>query len=133
MREPRLTLAMLTRLERLLDMLYKPGEIADELDISVETFMRSFVPAGAPLVRDQHGKVWINGRTFAAWAREYLASRKGHPRGKMLPGQGYCMRCKAVVEIQKLKRVPHYRNVDQISGLCPQCNGRIYRFGKRAE
>lgn len=109
-------------------MLYKPGEIAEELGITVETVLRAFIPAGAPVVIDSEKHTWINGKDFARWAKAYLAQKHNRPRNKMLPGQAYCLRCNQVVEMQDPKRRHHHRDVDQISGRCPVCKGKINRF-----
>ncbi len=130
---PRLNSDKLFRLSRLLDMQYKPGEIASELGISVDTFTRSYIPAGAPVTVDLKGKIWVNGLAFATWARDYLASRKNKARGKMLPGEAFCFRCRKVIEIQKLKRKPANRYSCLVSGSCPVCGGKVARFDKGGE
>jgi len=127
---PRLAAAKVRRLDRLLDMLYKPGEIAAELDISVLTFVRSYVPAGAPVVIDSKGKMWINGQAFATWARAYLASKNNQPRGKMKPGEAFCFRCRKVVEMQRVKRKPVTNLRVMVSGICPVCGGKLSRFDR---
>lgn len=126
---PRLVSAQVRRLERLLDMAYKPGEIAGELGISVETFTRSYIPAGAPVMFDAKGKAWVNGKLFKEWAIAYLASRQSQPRRKMAEDEGYCFHCREVRKISKPKRKARGR-VDVISGKCCQCGGRISRLGK---
>lgn len=130
---PRLNRSKAAALERLLNMLYKPAELAEELGVSHDTVYRSYIPAGAPVVLDAGGKVWINGRQFAQWAREYLTTtRRGKSKPPMPAGHAYCVRCNRVVMVQSPKTRPHSRraNVVQLSGSCPECGGKIHRFIK---
>lgn len=130
---PRLNRAKAAALERLLDMLYKPAELADELGVSHDVVYRSYIPAGAPVSLDQGGKVWINGRQFSQWARDYLTTtRRGLPKPPMPPGHAYCLRCNQVVQAQFPQLRPHSRrnNVAQLTGVCPLCGGKIFRFVK---
>lgn len=131
MPEPRLSRGLVIKLERLLDMLYKPGELAAELGVSTETVMRSYVPSGAPVIIDGDGKTWINGLHFATWARECLATnRMGKVKRTMEAGQAYCLRCKQVIDIDGLRHNRRFdqRGVTQITGRCPACGTRVNRF-----
>lgn len=123
-----LAAAKVRRLGRLLNMMYKPGEIAREIGVTDETIMRSYVPAGAPVTVDAKGVTWINGQDFAEWARDYIASRNNKPKAIMSASQGYCFHCRKVVEIDGLRRKPARRNVDMIMGRCAACGGKICRF-----
>jgi len=128
--QPRLTKGKIQQLERLLDMLYRPGEIAQEIGITVETLLRSFLPAGAPAIKDDEGKIWFNGKAFAAWGRKQLA--KNTPdKERMKDDEAYCFRCRKRVVIVNPKRRRYHRDVDQINGTCPECEGKVYRFGKK--
>ena len=130
MSAPRLGSAQVRRLERLLDMTYKPGEIAKEIGCTLDTLMRSFIPAGAPVVFDSKNKMWINGKAFAGWARGYLASKNNKPRGKMAEDEGFCFRCRAVRKMTKAGRQAVRNQVDLLSGRCEVCGGRMSRLIK---
>jgi hypothetical protein len=125
---PRLSRARVIKLQRLLNMRYKPQEIADELGVTVETVYRSYIPAGAPCERDAQRHMWIPGAAFARWAREYLAQKDNRPRKQMQEGQGYCLRCNQVVDLGGIKQRAHKRGVMQVSGVCPNCSGKVNRF-----
>lgn len=128
---PRLNRGKVISLERLLNMMYKPAEVASEVGISVDALYRSYIPAGAPVEVDSKKRTWIHGTTFAEWAREYLATtRRGKPKAAMTNTQGYCMRCNQVVEMQDIRRRPHSEKagVIQASGRCPTCGGKVNRF-----
>jgi len=50
MRQPLLKHCHIIKLGRLLNMLYKPSEIAEEIGVAQDTVYRSYLPAGAPLL-----------------------------------------------------------------------------------
>lgn len=128
---PKMSRGIVLKLERLLDMLYKPREIAEELGVSTETIYRSYIPAGAPVMVDGQGMKWINGKKFALWAQECLATnRRGKPVRSLSEGQGFCLRCNQVVEMVDPRRKPHSQKVGvvQVSGKCPFCGAKVNRF-----
>lgn len=126
---PMLTKAKVHRLQHLLDMQYKPAEIAAELGIDADTIYRSFLPAGAPYGKDEAGNIWIRGPEFLAWARDYLTTRERQPKPAMQPNQAFCLKCHGVVEIQDIQRgKANGRGVLNLTGKCPACGGRINRM-----
>jgi hypothetical protein len=131
--EPLLTRGKVIKLDRLLDMLYTPAEIASELGVVPRTILRGYIPAGAPVVINENGRKMISGKAFAAWAREYLGTnRRGERKNTMGKGMGYCLRCKKVVVMQHIRTRPHgaKAGVIQISGTCPDCGARVNRFAR---
>ena len=75
-RQPKFKHAQVVKLARLMDMLYKPAEIAAELEVSPDTVYRSYLPAGCPHTRDKKNNIWIHGPAFASWAKSSIANRK---------------------------------------------------------
>ena len=47
------------RLGKLLDMLYKPSELAEEIGFAVDQVYRVYVPLGCPRERDSRKRLWI--------------------------------------------------------------------------
>ena len=126
---PHMQGATVSRLPRLLNILYKPSELAEELGIPVEWIYRAYIPAGAPHKLDAAGRIWIPGRVFADWARTYLASdSRGKPPEPMPDNYAYCLHCRMPVPIQNSRSQPHHYQVVQITGRCPQCGARVNRF-----
>lgn len=104
---PMLTLGKVHKLRNLLPMKYKVSEIAEILGVTSETVYRTYLPAGAPMLRE--GKaIWIVGTEFREWARTYLAGKK-LTRETMSDSQIYCMSCKRVTEMVS----PRVAGVDQ--------------------
>ena len=131
---PKMNRGMILRLGRLLDMMYKPGELAKELSVSTETVVNSYLPAGAPVTVDSQG-TWIHGTRFALWAREVLATnRRGQLVRTVTEKQAWCMRCNQVVEIANPRRhaTGQRPGVGYVSGKCPLCGAKVNRFVRAA-
>jgi hypothetical protein len=110
---------------RLLDMLYRPSEIAGELGITAETVTRSYMAAGAPFERDKAGDIWIHGLSMAAWIDKVVHERK--LEGGLADGEAFCLRCRAAVMLQRPRRVHEGRYTAIYQGKCPQCGGKVNR------
>jgi hypothetical protein len=124
-RRPRVTKAILGRLGRLLEMEYRPSEIAEVLGVHKDTIYRGWVPAGAPHRRDEAGNLWIVGTWLAAWLRDQMGTGL---TASLADGEAYCMHCRrAVVMAPPLTRVAAQRAI-LVRGVCPQCGGGVARF-----
>jgi hypothetical protein len=126
MREPLLKHVHIIRLQRFLDMLYRPNEIAEELGVHPDTVYRSYLPAGLPHVRDKQGNIWIHGPEFVAWAKATI-TRKKKERAGLPPGQAWCMKCSAPVEIVSPRVRTLNRYLDLVQGRCPRCGHPVNR------
>lgn len=111
------------RLKYLLDMLYKPSELAEELSITVRQFYRVYIPLGCPVVRER-GRVFIHGQTFAEW---YFSV---YPLVTMSPSEGFCLSCKKPVPMldQVLKK---FGRLSFYVFECPNCGRKISRIVER--
>lgn len=87
----RLTGSQYNRLNRLLDMLYTPGELAYELRLNRRQFYRVYIPFGLPHLRDDKNRIFINGLVFRGW---YLNQ---YPKFTLKPGEAYCLTCRCAV------------------------------------
>jgi hypothetical protein len=115
--------ALMRRSLRLLDMEYKPSEIADELNTNPQYILR-LVGSGAPARKDTKGRFWIHGESFARWLAD--ASPKNIKELKARPtiaeNETYCLRCKAITtytETTRRRRISF--------GTCPQGH-KVSRF-----
>lgn len=129
-RQPLLKRTHIIKLGRLLDMMYKPSEIAEEIGVAQDTIYRSYLPAGLPHSRDEHGSVWIHGPAFIAWAKETVAKRKSKRKG--LPDDhAWCMRCNQPVAMSRPVVKPINRYLEVLQDRCPQCRTKINRARAR--
>jgi len=72
------------KLYQLLDMLYKPSELAEEIGITVRQIYRVYIPLGCPCDRAP-GRIFINGKSFAEW---YEAT---YLKQILLEDQAFCL------------------------------------------
>ncbi len=130
MRTPQLKHQHIVKLGRLLNMLYKPSEIAEEIGVATDTIYRSYLPAGLPYIYDGEGNIWIHGPAFVSWARETISKKKSERAG--LPdGQAWCMKCNQAVQLidPKIKVINRY--LELMQARCPHCGGRVNRARAR--
>ena len=112
---------MITKLDRLLWMRYTTAELADELGITGQT-VRNYCKRGAPHERDASGRIWVVGTEFAEWVRE----AKEQARRPCGPGQAFCLRCQAAVDIVDPVEGPGLEGrVTVVTGTCPICGARV--------
>ena len=129
-RKPLLKHMHIIRLTRLLDMLYKPSELADEIGVNVDTIYRSYIPAGLPIVRDAKNNYWVHGPAFVAWARETISRKKARRRG--LPdGHAWCMVCNSAVIMNKPRVKSVNRYIELLQAACPHCGKTVNRARAR--
>lgn len=125
--------AQIKKLARLLDMMYKPSELADEIGVNIDTVRRSYIPAGLPVEKDETNHTWIHGLTFAKWAREQIATRK-KKRSKLKDDEVYCLSCKKVVSgfpAKPKKIIPVNRWLEMAQAACPICGTKVNKARKR--
>ena len=130
---PKISYNILRTSAVLLNMEYKPSELARELRINPKTILRSYLPAGLPHRRDEGGNIWIVGTKFDTWAR-VIYKNKQDSKTKHAPlrdDQVWCVRCNAVViyvEIIERKILSHRRQM--LIARCPSCGIKVIRFLK---
>lgn len=117
----RLNSAQRNRLEKLLDMLYKPSELADEISFSVRQVYRVYVPAGCPHERGPNGHILINGQAFKRWVEDV------YRKPKLSNDEAFCLTCKRPVSKTVIKRMQKDRLVYDLCE-CPNCGRRIARI-----
>lgn len=120
----RLNAQQKTRLGGLLDMMYKPSELAEEVGFSVRQIYRAYIPAGCPHERDEQRYLWINGKAFREWALEAYKKRD------LASDQAFCLTCKRPVEIVNPVQMQEGRLVYVLCD-CPTCGRRLARIVER--
>lgn len=129
-RVPLLKHTHIVKLGRLLNMLYKPNEIAEEIGVSKDTVYRSYLPAGLPHTRDEQGNIWIHGPAFVSWAKETVAKKKSDRAG--LPdGHAWCMKCNRPVLLNNPKTKIINRYLEMQQAPCPYCGKTVNRARAR--
>jgi hypothetical protein len=109
------------RLVKLLDMMYAPSELAEEVGFTVRQVYRVYISAGCPHERDSNNRVWINGKVFREWANEVYKKRN------LAGDEAFCLTCKKAVKAVN----PVEKKKDRLiywSCVCPNCGRKIARF-----
>lgn len=126
---PRISRAVQRHMLKLLNMEYKPSEIAGELNVKPKTIY-NFIDLGCPCRTDKAGNIWIVGTSFIAWANDQLTLSKNRPRVPIAEDQAYCFHCQTAVKFEKtITKAIGVRTVTY--GLCVVCGGKVAKFGGR--
>jgi len=108
-------------LKRLLDMEYKPSEIAQELGINRDQIYLVYIPLGCPYRRDGKRYILINGEEFQRW---YL---KKYQKAKVKLDETFCKSCRKAVKIVngvKLKKA----GTSYVLSSCPNCGRKLSKI-----
>ena len=109
------------RLKGLLDMMYKPGELAEELGINQDQIYLTYIPLGCPRIRDGRRHIEINGKEFKNW---YLEK---YQKAKVKEDEAFCKTCKKAVKIEdpiQLKK----NGLTYIISICPICGRKLSKI-----
>ena len=109
------------KVKRLLNMLYTPGELADEIGVSQQQVYRVYIAYGCPHRKDNRGRIWVNGEEFKGWVEQTYKKRK------LEQNQAFCVSCKRVVEIVDSEKVKKGNLIFYIS-VCPLCGNKVARI-----
>ena len=105
--------AFMRRTYRILDMEYKPSELAEEFGGSKDQVLR-LIQAGAPARKDGQGHYWIHGPAFVQFLINSIPYRRWDKK-PMAQNECFCVACHQVVHFTEVRRV---RNM--IYGNCPK-------------
>ena len=113
-----------SRLVKLLDMMYKPSELAEEIGFAVRQVYRVYIPAGCPHEKDHRGRLWINGKLFREWFEDVYKKRQ------LARNETFCLTCKKAVKIINPVEKQEGRLIYWLSD-CPNCGRRLARIINR--
>jgi hypothetical protein len=111
---------VIVRSPGLLPMLYKTGELAEELAIAPRT-IREWVRKGMPHQRDARGHIWINGTEFARWVEIQRSLKRGPD---LEADEAYCLRCRRAVELVNPTRLVSGKRA-LLQAICSQCGATV--------
>ena len=105
------------RMYKLLDMLYTPKELSEQIGFTQRQVYRVYIPAGCPHERDDKRHIWINGQEFRKWFDVIYAKRN------LEADEIFCLTCRRAVK----KVNPQRKEKDGLIYdlcACPKC-GRV--------
>lgn len=109
------------KLRKLVDMKYKPSELADELDIEVDWIYKIYVPLGCPHEKESRRHIWIIGTEFREW---YLKTYRKH---QIAENEAYCVSCKKPVPL--VDPVENNKNgMTYLLSKCPHCGKTVAKI-----
>jgi hypothetical protein len=111
----------LTRLIKLLDMLYTPAELAQEVGFTTRQVYRVYIPAGCPHEKDQNKRIWINGKAFREWCL------KVYKKVDLSYDETFCLTCRKAVKILNPERKQKGRLIYDVS-FCPECGRKLAKI-----
>ena len=106
------------RMYKLLNMLYTPSELAQEVGFERRQVYRVYIPAGCPHEQDNMRHYWINGKVFREW---YEIT---YPRISLKENEAFCLTCKKPVKMQNPVRKKKGGFVYLLS-KCPNCGRKL--------
>jgi len=112
------------RLAKLLDMMYRPNELAQEIGFAKRQVYRVYIPAGCPHERDSRNHIWINGKVFREWVKEVYKKRE------LASDEAFCLTCRKPVKMHQPEKKHEGRLVYWICA-CQKCGRKIARIIER--
>jgi hypothetical protein len=114
------------KLPNLLNMLYMPSELAEEIGFTKRQVYRVYIPAGLPHKRDSRGHIWINGAEFRTW---YLETYKKRNLGQ---NEAFCLTCKKAVKMVNPEKKQEGRLFYYLCD-CPNCGRKLAKIITRGK
>jgi hypothetical protein len=109
------------RLKRLLDMEYKPSELAQELGINPDQIYVVYIPLGCPHKRDDKRYILINGKAFQKW---YLEK---YQKAKVKEDETFCKTCRKPVKIVG-GSIRKKGGLSYVLSSCPNCGRKLSKI-----
>lgn len=128
---PKVSRSIMRKSLKLLNMEYKPSELADELGVTSKTVLTAYLPAGLPYRRDKQGHCWIVGIDARSWLEQMTRKRESEAVTLVLPDDGFCVKC-GKITIQNITKRKAGR-AGMMKGSCPICGATVHRFIKLSE
>ena len=110
------------RAKGLLDMMYLPEELAEDIGVNVSHVLCVLIPAGLPHTIGADNEIWLHGPGVARWLKE----QKPAECKRLRDDEAYCLRCRKVIAFGESITVRHGATSLRKS-KCPHCRGGVQR------
>ncbi len=129
---PKVTRGLMRKSILLLNMEYKPSELAEELGVTEKTVYKTWLLSGLPFRKDKTGHVWIVGTQARAWLEVIATQSAVKPKQALLSGQGFCLSCRQAVTLENTTK-RRWGRAGVLKGTCPLCGNDVRRAIKLTE
>lgn len=102
----------------LIDSLYTPEELANDVGFTRRQVYRVYIPLGCPHQRNERDHILINGKLFREW---YFETYK---KPEIASDEVYCLSCKQIVPIVNSVSKSKGRYKYQLI-TCPNCGKKV--------
>jgi len=109
------------RVKGLLNMMYTPKELAEDIGINLDQVYRVYIVEGCPHLRDKKNHILINGIDFKNWYEER------YKKTKLEKDQAYCVSCKRIVSIEN-PEIARSGSLIFYLAKCPFCGNKATRI-----
>jgi hypothetical protein len=109
------------KVKGLLNMMYSPRELAEEVGIEKNQVYRVYIPLNCPHERDEQGRITIHGLSFRLWYEDI------YKKVKVEKNQAWCVSCKKIVDVSDSKRFTKGRLIYDLS-TCPICGKSVAKI-----
>lgn len=107
--------------KRLLDMMYSPKELADEIGVSTDLIYRGYIPLGCPHERSGNNYIFINGKAFLNWYESTYVKLS------LAEDETFCKTCKEAVKLVKPEQVQK-KDLVYLLSICPVCGRKLTKI-----
>lgn len=109
------------KVKGLLNMMYSPRELAEEIGIDKNQIYRVYLPLNCPHEKDTYGRIRIHGLSFLSWYEET------YKKVRVEKNQAWCVSCKKIVDISEPTRHIKGRLTYDLS-TCPLCGNTVAKI-----
>lgn len=109
------------KVKGLLNMMYSPKELAEEIGINKNQIYRVYLPLNCPHEKDSLGRISIHGLSFRIWYENI------YKKVKLEKNQAWCVSCKKIVDVSDSKRYTKGRLIYDLS-TCPTCGKSVAKI-----
>lgn len=107
--------------KRLLDMMYSPKELAEEIGVSLDLIYRGYLPLGCPHERGGNNYISINGKAFLNWYENTYV------KISLAEDETFCKTCKEAVKIVMPEQVQK-KDLVYLLSVCPVCGRKLTKI-----
>jgi hypothetical protein len=109
------------KVKGLLNMMYSPKELADEIGINKNQIYRVYLPLNCPHEKDSLGRISFHGLSFRIWYENL------YRKVRLEKNQAWCVSCKKIVDVSDSKRYTKGRLIYDLSAcpICGKCVAKI--------